>query len=501
MGKLFTALILLTLGLNLWADDKPTMMHKLTGLKTFFSSNSFTSYNCSFLLTNTFIELFTLTPQSFERRNLEDDAINIVSQSVKVRLTLRERLKEFYQKGKLNEACAREATNVYRALRTIEDFAGGWYLRIWNEIDREHPPVLGDEAPWTQSNPRFGTFNRLKDIRSGDVILSHGVTSVHAAIARLADVDTQFSHLAMVYIDKKSGKKYTIEAYMRNGSNVYSYTKDYLHAHMARAVVFRHSDADLAHKAAKFIYNHVKEAVKKKAPIKYDITMDMDDHSGLFCSEVIRFAFRHASKGKMMVPLFPSKFDNANKEFLSKLDIKVKRSFIPADIEIDPRFELVAEWRDYSINHETRIKDAVLTMMYKWMQDEKYRLRGSVRSWILKNIAWGIRRVPLLGMALAHRFPTYMKRDVLSTIAIVDQIEGILEEEMKKRANLHFKKTGFTLTPLQMYQELEKIRLEDKKKYLIEIKRRRNRSKSEKRILKKSGRSIFHKYFRPDNLQ
>ena len=77
--------------------------------------------------------------------------------------------------------------------------------------------------------------------------------------------------------------------------------------------------------------------------------MDLIEHSKLFCTEVVSYAFELASQelGRHeAVPMFNTRISMQNPYILDAFGIKSRSTFAPSDIEVDPRFELLAEWRD-----------------------------------------------------------------------------------------------------------------------------------------------------------
>ena len=115
----------------------------------------------------------------------------------------------------------------------------------------------------TLVNPAFETGSDL-DFRSGDLLLMRGMHHNSAAIARIGDVDSQFSHLAIVHTDA-DGKHWVVEALIEEGSviNPLSYT---LTHGLGRCVLFRHKDKQLAARAAALIHDLVRRSGREGRP-------------------------------------------------------------------------------------------------------------------------------------------------------------------------------------------------------------------------------------------
>ena len=80
--------------------------------------------------------------------------------------------------------------------------------------------------------------------QSGDVILVRGHAHNSAAIARIGDVDSQFSHVGIVYIDE-AGDHWMVESLIEDGAIINPLAKALDHG-IVRAVLYRNRDRDLA---------------------------------------------------------------------------------------------------------------------------------------------------------------------------------------------------------------------------------------------------------------
>ncbi|MCK9911175.1 hypothetical protein MXD81_18640, partial [Microbacteriaceae bacterium K1510] len=104
----------------------------------------------------------------------------------------------------------------------------------------------------TLVNPAYDTGHDI-DFRSGDLLLMRGMHHNSAAIARIGDVDSQFSHLAIIHTDA-DGKHWVVEALIEAGA-VINPLSDTLQHGLGRCVLFRHRDPQLAARAAAVIHH------------------------------------------------------------------------------------------------------------------------------------------------------------------------------------------------------------------------------------------------------
>jgi hypothetical protein len=284
-----------------------------------------------------------------------------------------------------------------------------------------------------------------------------------------------------VHEDEK-GNLYTSEAHIEVGS-LGEPIQTHIEQGNARTVVFRFKDRDIAKRAGAIMYKRVRGAQVKKKNIRYDFGMDYKDNKDLFCSEIIYDGFRQASNGELDVPVFKTKFNRGSIPFLQKLGIKVNQenvddfeTFGPGDIEFDPRFELIAEWRNPARMKDTRSKDLILTKLFEWMETKDYEFRppGKIKrkAWF----SWVMRRTPLIGLALKDKFPKYMTKDQLRLFLHLDEVAEVLNERIEFVQN----DIDRPLTPKEIFSILEQFREEDFARYED-----------------KPKKSRFHRYFHP----
>ena len=325
--------------------------------------------------------------------------------------------------------------------------------------------------------------------QSGDVLLSRGSASVSAAIARITDEDSNFSHAGIVYIDKETGKRETIEAHIEFGTLVadianYSDTK-------VRALVFRFKDpnqiddekgtakeknAAIAHDAAKKIRQKVLDYKKQYGKTRmpnpcYDFSMNIDNPAVitptngkcLFCSEVVSLAYSLVGDGKYNIPTFKSSINPKNKKFLEDIGVTVNETFAPADLEVEPYFDLVLEWRDYNRIHKTHVMDAILTSMYSWMDDYGYQFFVPAGANVKTNLAYSIRRIPILDhmTGIKDKFPLNMRKEAINTMVMLDEVSNQLKDVIYDEES----NRGASLTPREMIVVLNQWRVKDAADY------------------------------------
>ena len=378
------------------------------------------------------------------------------------RLRLRDRIEAWQKQGLLKRPAQTALRDVFRIARYASDMLGEIASGNQRLADGENPKRGFSGNAWnTLVNPSYDNGRNIA-FRSGDVILMRGSAHNSAAIARIGDVDTQFSHIAIIYIDPER-KHWVVEALIEDGS-VINKLDDVLHHGLGRAVIYRCRDAVLAARAAKLAYDRVMASKTGfSAHIPYDFTMRLKGRRKLFCAKLVSQAFADASKGKVQLPAFKTRLDlRNNKAFLKAIGVRAKETFAPGDVDLDPRFDLVAEWQDYRVTPRLRRQDMIMTKFFEWMETRGYKFRddlfitfiaifGRLSSYLSDESR------KLISSAIP-KVPRNMSRSCIATIAMLHKSA---EEVMPSLAALdadHVRMTGFPLHPREMLVHLERLR-------------------------------------------
>jgi hypothetical protein len=219
--------------------------------------------------------------------------------------------------------------------------------------------ILADEVP--SVTPAY-TLHRLT-LHSGDILVSRGGAPTSALIARGNDYPGNFSHVALLYVDEKTGVPGIIEAHIEVGV-VVSTAEAYIKDKKLRIMVLRlrpdlpqmKADPMLPHKAAKKMYEEA-----KSRHIPYDFEMDYNDPSKMFCSEVASSAYRQYG-----VELWKGTTHMSSPgvvKWLSYFGVTHFETQAPADLEYDPQLTVVAEWRDIDALWSDHVDNAVTEAM------------------------------------------------------------------------------------------------------------------------------------------
>ena len=200
-------------------------------------------------------------------------------------------------------------------------------------------------------------------IHSGDILVSRGGAPTSALIARGNDYPGNFSHVALVHVDANSGKVSIIESHIEKGVAVADINQ-YLKDTKLRVMVLRLRsdlpalivDPQLPHKVAaaalsKAIRDHV----------AYDFSMDYQDTTKLFCSEVASAPYTQFGVKLWMGLSHISGF--GVKSWLSAFGARHFETQEPSDLEYDPQLVVVAEWRYPETLFGDRVDNAIIDVL------------------------------------------------------------------------------------------------------------------------------------------
>lgn len=381
-----------------------------------------------------------------------------------LQMELREKVRQWHAAGLMSRPAQKAARDCLRAARYAIDILG----ELW--IGYEHLPA-GGQAKRAFTGVNYNTLTNkafpvdadgTMAFQSGDIIMTRGKLHNSAAIARIGDIDSQFSHVAMVYIDPR-GRHFAVESLIEVGA-VVTPLAEWLSHDLGRAVLFRHRDATLAQRAATLIHDRVRHANGPNGKrILYDFTMSLDPRThNLYCSKLIRRAFKEASEGAIELPTFKTRLDMNNRDFMDRIGVRTVDTFAPGDLEIDPDFDIVAEWRDYRVTSDLRLKDIIMDKLFEWMEKYGYTFEETLR----------VRLISIFGRLASHlsddikkmienvipMVPINMKRTAIAAIAMLHETAEPIFQKLRALEDERTELSGLPLHPREVRQFLERVR-------------------------------------------
>lgn len=421
--------------------------------------SSYSNQTCGEILGSLQADLRGLNWDDYSNSDLHNRAAEISELFWQLRLAIHSKL------DVVGSDCTLQVRDVFFRLRDAEDylseFSSGVVAVYPENLDfQKGLAPLYQMAPYETSLIRADLPSPIQ-LHRGDVLLARGTSFVSAIISRMTSNRSGFSHSLIWNVEPVSGAENSVESYMDMG--VMQFAADFaLKNENVRLTVLRPKDASLGSRAA----GYAMQAAKAHLP--YDYAMDFQDDKALSCVEVITSSYAKASNGAVQLPLYPGKISVKSSEFLSKLSLRTGDIISPADLETDPRFELVADWRDNRLIRDSRHKDAILSEMLRWVDVYHYRFKNTSQSVIAKYILQPARNTalwPLLHKLTGASINSEMPRPMLGVAVVMKQVGEKLLQEVRKLDQQHIAEYGRPMTGEQLRAALEKYRFEDLRRY------------------------------------
>lgn len=430
-----------------------------------------TKENCGSYLKELRSEVIEEKVQYLDSSWLQSHADDLDNQLWSIRLTLHDQI------GNV-PTCRNEIFKTLYQIRYVQDLIGteaGNFkaqkpadIKFFDDKNEKRPVPFKSDEKFYGYNFRPGINLKNFEFRSGDIMVTRGVSFFSAALTRTKDVDGQFSHFVLVHVNDQTGKVSTIESYAQTGG-VTDFDINYaLQNENSRILVLRPRDPILAKKAADLIMKKVMDLKSKGQQIPYDYRMNIKDPSSMTCAEVAHYAYRWASNEKFNIPESKSSIVKSMQDFMSSAGIPDAAVLAPRDMETDSRFEMIAEFKDYRILRDLIYRDVLMTKIYEWMSEKNYRLNHSLKT-LFTPVVWVTRQTPLWPLAQRFGAPDFPKGTPLkffTTLSKLNEVADIIYSELEL-ADLKFQdKTGRWMTTSQLLAVLEEIRENDLKRYL-----------------------------------
>lgn len=403
-------------------------------------------------------QLFQADLQRYDVAALRREAGTTMQALFELRLGLRHQITGWARRGFMTHDVQKALRDVFRVTRYASDMVGELGI-AHDRLPHGSPTRRGFTGSDNNVlvNPQFHTGRDLA-FQSGDVIVVRGQAHNSAAIARIGDIDSQFSHVGVVYVDP-DGQAFKVEALIESGAVVTPLQKALDHG-LGRAVLFRHRDSALAARAGKSIYDHVSK--RRLRRIWYDFTMKLEGYKRLYCSKLVRLAYLTASNGDVSLPAYTTHLVRKNRDFLDRVGVKAVETFAPGDLEIDPRFDVVAEWADYRITSSLRNQDMIATKLFEFMETYDYRFEEDFTIGLIGH----------LGRVSAHlsedakdmiadvvpKVPPNMKRKTIAVVAMLHKTAQPLLEKLLEIEGEEIARTGHAPHPRDVLAYLDEVR-------------------------------------------
>lgn len=438
----------------------------------FIKKSKFDNSQCVEFISDKIKKIDHLTSNSFfpktpvEVQELKNKGVKTVETLFEIRELIRARLLELQEKKKLNYECLQSIKASTRYIRFMEEMLMEWLIenKVISNFSQNFMEGISPQVLVSSKFSQYKNISKLRDkINPGDVFLIRGKSYVSAMIARIGDVEMQYSHLAIIGLDKKN-EMVAVEALIPYGSKI-TPLNEWLNQMESRVVHFRYRDAKVAENSAKAAYELAQEYIdKNKQTIPYDFQMNAQDQSQIFCAELIENAFLKGSQYTVHLPehkTLATKFKSTI--FLKNMGIESDELFSPGDLEFDSRFDLVEDYRylgkekssdEYTLLRKVRMQDAIIQSIYNWMITENYQF---VDNYIVKAKAYLAKTFRYLGF-FEVKLPKHMPMDSLKTIVQFEEISAVLEKPLFEYEKEFYKLNGHSLHFQEMLMALNEFK-------------------------------------------
>lgn len=374
-----------------------------------------------------------------ESLNVEDAKKNgkkILEKSFQARLALRSAI-DIYP-----TSCKSKLQELIYQIRMSEDLVGIYYYGD-KQISAQSIDYQKGAIPLYDSQ-KFNPYHvvtgkseakRKFEFKSGDVLISKGISFVSSTISEVSTPKSLYSHLGLVYVDPKNKEIKTIESFIGKGVGIYP-IEEALKNESVRYIVLRYKDEKLAAEAATYMYERVSKALKEGKVIDYDYKLDFEDNTKLSCEEVVYDAFKTASKGTVVVPEITSTIVIKNKKLMALAGMGQIPMMMPVDIELDSRFQLLADWSDHRVLRDSWRKDAVIGEMARWLEVYGHKLSGPSSGQIINN----------------------PKKKLEQAMAKVQSLGDVLLRFITEADEAHFQSTGRWMATGELRERLDEYR-------------------------------------------
>jgi len=409
--------------------------------------------------------MFNVSLDCYDLNALARSAPELMRAIFALRVRLRDQVAGWQRRGFMSLPVQLAVRNALRAARYATDMLGELNIRyaLLGPGEITLRGFRGDHFN-TLVNPAFDTGEDIP-FRSGDLLLMRGMHHNSAAIARIGDVDSQFSHIAIIHTDE-NGKQWVVESLIEEGA-IINPLDSVLHHGLGRCVALRHKDPDLARRAAAQIHEVVR---RSRAPggrrIWYDFSMELEGKKELFCSKLVRLAFSLASDGKVVLPTFTTRFDMKNRDFVDRIGVTARETFAPADIELETDFDIVAEWQDYRVTSRLRLQDLLMDKLFWWMDEYGYKFREDLPIRLIgifgRMSSQLSDRAKQLIADVVPKVPPNMRRSTIKAVAMLHQTAEPLLADLLALERHCIDRHGRPLHAREVFDHLELKRQESR---------------------------------------
>lgn len=449
-----------------FADQGPiAFSEQIKSFHQALSQNALTPESCAATINDVTEKLYQQSAEDFFPRSPKEtdffrhEGMNILNSIFALRLKIFEVFQGFKNPS---QECVSAVRRASRFARFAEDALVEW---LWkqNLLPQTKVPFGAAQVPFVLVNPAFKNL----ELQSGDVILMRGQRAIGATIARSGDDAADFSHLAIVG-ESPNGELTLVESLIETGL-IQNPLAKWGQKSETRIVVFRANNQRLRKKAGRYAYDWAAQAKVNGNDVHYDFKMDLNDnYAKIFCAEAVRKVFDVVTNGKMLLPKYQMTFRNAaHSQIFKNLGISSEQTFAPVDIELDPNFTMVGEFRAVESLRVVRLRDAILSQMFSWMNQEGYELVPELFDWVKAHLGQLLNQLDTYEkIGVGPQLQDEMTTQAILTALVLDRAVARIEETVAPAEQQYFDSRKHAMSFREIVGLIEDSRKKDCEDYL-----------------------------------
>ncbi len=129
-------------------------------------------------------------------------------------------------------------------------------------------------------------------------------------------------------------------------------------------------------------------------------------------------------------------------------------------MELEPEFDVVAEWRDYRITSELRLKDMIMTKLFEWMELHDYRFHPTMRIHLIGKMGRLLAHMPDWVQEITRKFvakvPPNMTASAIGAVAMLHETAEELYGRLKDLEDQSIARHGRQLHPREVLEHLDR---------------------------------------------
>ncbi len=440
----------------------PSLLSSLNLLEA--KSKKLTAQTCLVFLKEAKLEVLDSKLYDLNSKEVKKYGKKILDSAWHIRTNLNDKLSEL-------APCLNELKEYIYNSRYFEDMLSVRFFDITSALPYE-VKFANDPSPIFDNKFHKGYLYRKGfepgqkfQFKSGDVLLEKGPSFISSIISTITLPKSQFSHFAVLHRDSKSDKVISLESYIQSGGLDLFEIESALKKYNVRIVLVRPKDQKLAEKATELIREKVVSEKEGKAEkSKYDYFFNFTDESKMNCAKLLLWSYKKASDGQIILPQSPSVLDKSIEKIITIVGIKPGPVLTPVDIEVDPRFEVLLEFRDLRLVRDSKYRDAIFIALFDWFINKKYNL-----VLLPKKINMQAAMAPMRMSNLPNPKNAQGLIDIpeifLRPVYQINSVANLIYKKLYLKDKAFEKKNAWPMSLDDLLKALEEIRIEDQKAY------------------------------------